>query len=407
VTVLSSPGADDRLRQIELLTDASLVRLGPAALVDELLDRAITALGADVGAMLLLDESADEFVVTEVRGKHAQLELPARIPSVGSFTARVAAARRPLALMDLRDVEASNHVLRAYGIRAAVGAPLVAADRVLGVLHVGRLLEQPFSDDEADLLQIVADRIALGIQNEKSREDRSAARSLQRSLLPTSLPKIPGLELAARYVPGEGGSIGGDWYDVFTLPSGRFCVVMGDVAGHGLAAAVVMGRLRSALRAYALEYDDPADVLERLDRKARHFEAGSMATVAYASFDPDLSEMRVSLAGHLPPVLALPGYAATVAELPVDPPVGVGAVVPRRTSTVRFPPGALLAFYTDGLVERRGVVIDVGLAALCQVIVDAPPDVLCTSVMASMLGQDAPLDDVALLAVRRPANSAG
>src|ERR1700749_2408738 len=122
------------------------------------------------------------------------------------------------------------------------------------------------------------------------------------------------MEMAARYVPGRG-VLGGDWYDVFTLPAGELCVVMGDVAGSGLAAAVIMGRMRSALRAYALETSDPAEVLRRLDRKIQHFESNVMATVAYAVADPATGQLRIAAAGHFPPVVAVPGREPHLADI--------------------------------------------------------------------------------------------
>src|ERR1700724_3091208 len=120
--------------------------------------------------------------------------------------------------------------------------------------------------------------------------------------------------MAGRYVPGSG-VVGGDWYDVFTLPTGELCVVMGDVAGSGLNAAVIMGRMRSALRAYALESADPAEVLSRLDRKMQHFEPDALATVLYAIFDPAFDQVRMAMAGHFPPVIARPGQPAELAQV--------------------------------------------------------------------------------------------
>jgi serine phosphatase RsbU (regulator of sigma subunit) len=131
--------------------------------------------------------------------------------------------------------------------------------------------------------------------------------------------------MAARYVPGSG-NVGGDWYDVFALPSGEVCAVIGDVAGTGLKAAVIMGRIRSALRAYALETADPADVLDRLDRKMRHFEPDAMATVLCAMFSPSLDQVRISSAGRLPPVIACPGKPA----VPVDVAPDVALLMLRR-----------------------------------------------------------------------------
>jgi sigma-B regulation protein RsbU (phosphoserine phosphatase) len=237
--------------------------------------------------------------------------------------------------------------------------------------------------------------------------EEATALALQRSLLPTRLPEARGVDLAARYVPGHAFGIGGDWYDVFALPSGWLGVVIGDVSGHGLASAVVMGRVRSALRAYALITDDPAEALTLLDRKVHHFEAGSMTTAIYAMIAPDRRTVLLSTAGHLLPVMAEPDRPAVLVDLPVDPPLGVGRLRGRRhTTTVRLVPGAVLVFYTDGLVERRDQVIDTGLAALTGVVRAAPAETVCTTVMTGV-GPEKPTDDVALLVVRRCPDSVG
>jgi integral membrane sensor domain MASE1 len=136
-----------------------------------------------------------------------------------------------------------------------------------------------------------------------AREHRNAE-VLQRSLLPDSLPNIPGVALTARYLPGGAGlEVGGDWYDVFALPRGRLGLTIGDVVGRGLGAAATMGQLRTALRAYAIETDSPADVLQRLSRLADEFEAAQMATLIYAILDPDSETLTFSSAGHPPPLL--------------------------------------------------------------------------------------------------------
>ncbi len=150
--------------------------------------------------------------------------------------------------------------------------PLLISGTVIGVLHVGTLAPRRFTDDDVSLLQIAADRVASATQSRRVEVDRAAAAVLQRSLLPARLPVVPGLELAARYVPAESGGVGGDWYDVFTLPSGWLCIVIGDVVGRGFVAADVMGRLRSGLRGYALLGGDPTEVLGRLDQQVQHFE---------------------------------------------------------------------------------------------------------------------------------------
>ncbi|MCA1676346.1 MAG: SpoIIE family protein phosphatase, partial [Actinobacteria bacterium] len=220
-------------------------------------------------------------------------------------------------------------------------------------------------------------------------------------LLPARLPVVPGIELAARYVPAENGGVSGDWYDVFTLPSGWLCIVIGDVVGRGLAAADVMGRLRSALRAYALLGGDSAEVLGRLDTLVQHFEPDMMATVLLAMFEPSFERLHLSSAGHPLPVCALPNQPTALLEVPSDHPVGVSGGLRRRTTTINIPPGALLCFYTDGLVERRDISLDASLEHLCEAVVAGPVDSVCAKVMTQLVGDDPPGDDVVMVAVRR------
>jgi len=286
------------------------------------------------------------------------------------------------------------------GLRALLGVPLTAGGRLLGVLHVGMLTPRRFTPDETEFLQLAAARAAMAVQSLLSRAERAGAMELQRSLVPAELPVVPGIELAARYRPGRE-SVGGDWYDVFTLPSGEVGIVMGDVAGHGLSAAVVMGRMRSALRAYALETTDPAEALRKLDRKIQHFEPDATATVIYAMRDPARDVVRVSSAGHWPPVLALPGGPARAVDMPTDVLIGSGEDVRRTTTTLHFPPGALLCLYTDGLIERRDSSIRSGIARLCDAIYAGPAEAVSAAVMAALIGREPAEDDIALLLMRR------
>jgi serine phosphatase RsbU (regulator of sigma subunit) len=275
-----------------------------------------------------------------------------------------------------------------------------AGGSIAGVLHVGRLVDRPFTDNDVDLLQQVGDRLAFYSHVRRLEIHRAVALALQRSLLPSRLPRLRGLDVAARYVPEESG-VGGDWYDVFRLPSGWMGIVVGDVAGHGLGAAVVMGRLRSALRAYALESDDPAVVLENLDRKVQHFEPESTATVLYAVVEPSSERIHLSSAGHLAPILAVPCAPTRVLELPPDPLLGVDTERRRRTTVVDLPEGALLFCYTDGLVERRETSLDDRLRRLCAAVEAGAPETVCTTVMGDLVGTDTPVDDVTAVAVRR------
>ena len=333
-------------------------------------------------------------------GLEEEVSQGVRIPVGRGFAGRVAASGRPVILDHVDHTTVLNPILMEKGIRSLLGVPLMAKGKVIGVLHVGSLTPRRFTSDDASLLQLAADRAALAVQSLRSADDRIAAAALQRSLLPSALPTAPGLQIAARYVPGSG-VVGGDWYDVFALPSGSVCAVIGDVTGSGLNAAVIMGRMRSALRAYALETEDPADMLERLNRKMGHFEPDVMATVLCAVIIPSLEEIRMSCAGHLPPLLAPPGQPAEAVKVAADLPIGLATPRPRRVITASFPPGAVLCLYTDGLVERRDRPLDDGIARLCAAATAADPERACASVMAAMASYVTHTDDVALLMLRR------
>jgi anti-sigma regulatory factor (Ser/Thr protein kinase)/putative methionine-R-sulfoxide reductase with GAF domain len=392
---------NQQLRRIEAVTDAALAHLKADDLLVELLDRVRELLNVDTAAVLLLDESAQQLVATAARGLEEEVHQGTQIPLGKGFAGRIAAQGTPVIVDRVGDTTVLNPILREKGIRSLLGVPLLVGGAVIGVLHVGSLSGRPFSEPDVKLLQLVADRVALAIQARTTEVERAAALGLQRSLMPTRLPAVPGLDLAARYVPAEAEGVGGDWYDLFGLPSGGLCAVIGDVVGHGLRAAVVMGRLRSALRAYALDGGDPAEVLSRLDRKVQHFEVGSMATVLCARFDPSFERVLLSSAGHPTPVIARPGLPAELLEMPVDPPLGVRTGLRRRTTTVEVAPDTLLCFYTDGLVERRGRTLDEGLRQLCEAVPSGSADTACTTLMSRLIGSQPAVDDVALLAVRR------
>jgi sigma-B regulation protein RsbU (phosphoserine phosphatase) len=395
-----APGLGEKLRDIQSITDAALSALDPQALLVALVERAKEALQADTAAVLLLDRPSGQLVATAASGLEEEVQQGVRIPMGRGFAGRIAALAEPVILNEVDHTKVINPILLDKGIRSLMGAPLIADGQVVGVLHVGTLSGRAFTGEDADLLQLAADRAAMAVQALSTQLDRATAAALQRSLLPTALPAISGLEMAARYVPGSG-NVGGDWYDVFTLPSGHVCAVIGDVSGSGLNAAVIMGRMRSALRAYALESDDPADILERLNRKMRHFEPDAMASVLCAMISPSQDEVRMSSAGHLPPLIAWPGQHAEVAEVAPGVLIGVASPAPRPVSTITWPPGAVLCLYTDGLVERRDRSIDEGITRLSTAVVAGDPEVDCASVMAAMAGYSPHTDDVALLVLRR------
>jgi len=391
----------ERLRRLQALTDSDLARLGVDDLLDVVLERVRDLLSVDTGAVLLLDPSGAYLVATSALGLEEETRQGVRIPVGRGFAGRVAQERRAVTIPEVDHGNVLNPILREKGIRSLLGVPLCVGDDVIGVLHVGTLAPRAFTDDDAELLQLAADRIALATRARMTVAERAAASALQRSLLPGLLPDVPGLEFAARYVPGGGGDVGGDWYDVFALPSGQLCVVVGDVVGRGLPASVAMGRLRSAVRAYALVSEDPAEILRRLDEQVRHFERDVMATVLCAIVDAAQHTVRISSAGHPPPVLAAPGRAGELVEVPTDLPVGLPRPRSRHSVTVDLPVGGGLVLYTDGLVERRTEPLDEGLGRLTAAVGPGPAEAVCAAVMGRMIGGDHAVDDVALLVVMR------
>lgn len=397
----ASDANDHRLRQIESVTDAALTHLDVEVLLAELLDRVRVVLQVDTATVLLFDSASQDLVVTAASGMEATVRHGIRVPMGKGFAGRVAAEQRPVIIEQIDHTNVLYTILQEHGICSLLGVPLLGSGTFIGVLHVGTRVRRRFTDDTINLLQTVAERIASTIQSRRAEVERAAAKVFQRDLLPALLPVVPGLELAARYVPAEKGGVGGDWYDVFTLPSGWLCIVIGDVVGRGLLAAEIMGRLRNALRAYALLGGDPAEVLGRLDQQVQHFEPETMATVLLAMFEPSLERLHLSSAGHPPPVFALPDEPTVFLDVPSDPPVGVRGGLRRRATTINLPPGGLLCFYTDGLVERRATALDTRLEHLRVSVVAGPVDFLCRKIMTQFVGGGIPGDDIAVLAVRR------
>lgn len=392
---------EERLRRIEAITDAALSGLDIAELLDELLERVRDLLTVDTATILLLEGHSGELVATAAKGLEEEVRRGFRVRVGRGFAGRVAATRAPVTIYDVTPDDVVNPILLTKGVCALLGVPMISNGNLVGVLHVGSLTLRRFGPDDVRLLQLVADRASSAGQARAQVLDRQAALALQRSLLPARLPDIPGLDLAARYAPGHDLGIGGDWYDVFALPSGWLGAVIGDVSGHGLPSAVVMGRIRSALRAYALDADDPAEALTSLDRKIHHFEAGTLTTAVYALIAPDRTTVHLSCAGHLPPLLVAPGQPAQLVNVTVDRPLGVGRpMISRRTTVLDLPPGAALVFYTDGLIERRTELIDTGIERLAAAVRSEPAEALCDHIMTTTAPEH-PDDDIALLVIRR------
>jgi len=394
------------LENLRAVTDTELIGLGVDDLLAELLARTKEILDADTAAVLLLEESSNELVARAASGLEDEVRQGVRVPLGVGFAGRIASQRGPLRLDHVDASTVSNPILWESGIRVMLGVPVMAGDGVIGVLHVGRRDDRTFADEDADLLQVVAERVAAAVQTKKLAVERAAADLLERSLLPGKLPEFPGLDFAARYVPAAGRMVGGDWYDAFKLPSGELWIVIGDVAGHNLNAAVVMGRLKSAFRAFTLLGLPPDEVLRLVDRKIELFEIDTTATIACASITPPADHMQLAVAGHPLPVVAAPDQDAVFAEAEPGPMLGLGGDIQRESTKVPLALGSTVVFYTDGLIERREQAIDVGLERLRAAAFAGPSRSVAHSVMRDLIGNTSPADDVALLVFHADADEA-
>ncbi|CAM5291791.1 SpoIIE family protein phosphatase [Streptomyces chartreusis] len=323
-------------------------------------------------------------------------------------------------------------------VQSTLAVPMVAHDTVVGLAQFARTKgSEPFGDRDRDLAVELAARAAVCIDNARLyRREHERALILQRSLLPPGDPVASGLDIACRYLPGDSSSdrpseVGGDWFDVIELPGHRTALVVGDVMGRGLRAAVAMGELRSAVRTLALLDLEPAEVLSALDEIARGLGAPGgvqqatraarrpreadlsevyLATCVYAVYDSVTRRCTFANAGHLPPVLVEPGEAALMLDVPPGMPLGVGGE-PFEEVEVELPEGALLALYTDGLVESRDHPLDEGLQAFVGALTDPsqPLEDVCDHVL-NTLDTHHGEDDIALLMARvqgLPADSVG
>ncbi|SNX63802.1 PAS domain S-box-containing protein [Streptomyces sp. TLI_55] len=313
-------------------------------------------------------------------------------------------------------------------VQSTLAVPMVAHDTVVGLAQFARTKgSEPFGDRDRELAVELAARAAVCIDNARLyRREHERALMLQRSLLPPGDPVASGLDIACRYRPGNSSSdrpseVGGDWFDVIELPGHRTALVVGDVMGRGLRAAVAMGELRSAVRTLALLDLEPAEVLSALDEIARGLGAPGgvqqatraarrpreadlsevyLATCVYAVYDSVTRRCTFANAGHLPPVLVEPGEAALMLDVPPGMPLGVGGE-PFEEVEVDLPEGALLALYTDGLVESRDHPLDEGLQAFVGALTDPsrPLEDVCDHVL-NTLDTHHGEDDIALLMAR-------
>ena len=260
------------------------------------------------------------------------------------------------------------------------------------------------ADATADRSRARRDRVLAAQDRTRAIREYEVAAILRRSLLPERLPEIPNLSLAAAYLPADGElGVGGDWYDVIPVPNGCIGVAIGDVIGHGVNAAAVMGQLRSALRAYALESHPPAAVIERLhDFVAASDSPGMAGTLLFLVYEPSTGRASWVSAGHPPPLLVSPRGESRFLEGGKSTPLGVPPPQRVRETSVVLERNSTVLLYTDGLVERRGEPLDEMLTRLSGLVADGPREAepLCEHVLAQRRNEGPLADDVALLVLR-------
>ena len=391
--------AAKRVRDLQWITDAALAHRALDDLLDALLERISEVFEADHSAILLSVDGGRRLGLGASRGTRTEAGGEMQIPPEHEFASRVAEERRPLAL---EREQGEGSPPPQVGLRSLLGVPLIVGARTIGVLYVGTRASRDFPEADTALLELVGDRVALAVDRARLFEhERHIAETLQRSLLP-ELPRIPGIEVAVRYQPAGGGTeVGGDWYDMLELPDGHIVLAMGDVVGRGVRAAALMGKLRTALEAYALDGHSAVSVIQRLHSLMERQHRSEMATLLCMTLDPDQGSAELANAGHLPALVRDPDGKAAFLATATSPPLGALPYSRFEQQDAQIAFDSTIMLFTDGLVERPGVSIELRLEELRRTVEAGPDDAeaLCDAVMAQMLVGREPGDDVALLAL--------
>ncbi|MGK2930943.1 MAG: PP2C family protein-serine/threonine phosphatase [Acidimicrobiales bacterium] len=280
----------------------------------------------------------------------------------------------------------------------------LSADDVSGVLAVAYPRIRIFAEDEQALLQTVSLLAARALARGRRYDDEhQTALAFQRAALPDELPSVDGLTIAARYRPAtQRATVGGDWYDALVLDDRRLVFVVGDVVGHGLVAAAAMGRLRTAFRAIARLSSDPGEMLRAMNLQVDSIPDSFCTTVVCTVIDLATGTMTWSRSGHPPPVV-LDADGPHLLDEPGLPPLGVAPAAPARVHTHALGAGDRVILYTDGIVERRGESIDVGLRRLGVVaenLADLEPEEFADALVEALVPADEQSDDLAVLVIR-------
>ncbi|MCX4406006.1 MULTISPECIES: SpoIIE family protein phosphatase [unclassified Streptomyces] len=313
----------------------------------------------------------------------------------------------------IRRYPAMADIPAADGKKAWAMLPLVASGRSVGCCTLSFERPHAFTQEERTLLTVLSGLVAQALERARLYDaEHGRAQELQRGLLPRTLPSLPAVTAAARYLPaGEGMEVGGDWYDVIPLSADRVALVIGDVMGHGLSEAVTMGRLRTAVRTLADLELPPDEMFIHLNDMVNGLGDDFYATCLYAVYDPTSRLCSLTTAGHPPPAVVHPDGTARFPDLPLNPPLGA-ADPPFDTAVIELPEDSLLVLYTDGLVESPDRTLDRGMAHLAQNLCTAQrsgtadPKSLCDCLIAALLPDpQRALDDTALLVARTHASA--
>ena len=413
------PGDARRTLRLQLggLALLALVGIGGAAVVARRLDR----LAAERDALLDSTRRAEErsaFLARAAAALEEEPRLAGRLQRLADLCVPALGDRCVVELTP-QDGEPARAAVAPPGAVPPAGprepslsAPLVVGGRPIGSIAISRRQDgPPFDEDDAQLAERLAGQSALQLESARMYErEHEIAGVLQRSLLPDEMPPVPGLALAARYLAaGAAVEAGGDWYEVLPLGDGRVALAVGDVVGKGSRAAAAMGRLRSALQAFAMEGLGPAEILARLSRFAETVSEASCATVALALVRAADGEVVYACAGHPYPLLVSADGTARLLRDGRGGPLAGWPMVRFGEGHVRLREGDALALYTDGLVERRGEDLDAGLARLevaARPLSGRRAEEICDGLLDA-LGADAAPDDVALLVARLGSGDGG
>ncbi|MFF8596928.1 PP2C family protein-serine/threonine phosphatase [Streptomyces sp. NPDC015220] len=403
-----------RLRRLLDAVVAISADMDTRTVLQHIVDAGTDLVAARYGALGVLGEGGD-FVDLLTVGVDAERLLAASgLPQSHGLLGTLITERRPLRVDDIgADPRSVGFPPDHPVMKTLLGVPLTVRGTVYGNLYLADKLDgTSFSDDDEALLAALASAASVSIENTRLYEHlKRTAEQFQRRLLPV-LPDLGPLRVAARYQPAsEVPRLGGDWYDAMVLPDGAVFVVVGDVTGHDVEAAPMMGQIRNMLRALACDRGGPPSLIVRkLDRVLARFGDPTAATLVAARIEggPDAGyTVHWTNAGHPPPLLLMAdGAVHRLAPEPHGIPVGVDPALPRPDHRHPLPAGSTLLMFTDGLIERRRQDIDVGLRDLAERasgLSAAPLRRLCDTLVD---GEPVYDDDVALLALRVPSDGA-